>query len=137
MRVSKTVREYIEKKVVERVAPKYEAEAQEAKRQRDIVESIREMARVAANEAYKKVIMEEGAKHDFIAINEDAFKYLSVSTHYNLLDIPGSGELSSVHRWQTRKSNEIDEVISNIIVELELGGTRADLERMLAEIGEG
>lgn len=31
--------------------------------------------------------------------------------------------------------DEAKEIVQNIIVELELGGTKADLERLLAEIG--
>jgi hypothetical protein len=42
--------------------------------------------------------------------------------------------LNSVHKWESRMRNEIQEAVQNIIVALELGGNKADLDRMLSEL---
>ena len=41
---------------------------------------------------------------------------------------------NSVYKWESRYSEEVDKIVDNIIVTLELGGNKADLDRMLNEI---
>ena len=40
----------------------------------------------------------------------------------------------SIHHWSDRMREEINKIVDDIIVTLELGGNKADLDRMLSEI---
>ena len=42
--------------------------------------------------------------------------------------------INSVHKYAGRMHDEIQETVQNIIVTLELGGNKADLDRMLSEL---
>ena len=53
---------------------------------------------------------------------------------YSPINIVDRHMNSSVHNWQNRARAEIKEKVDDIIVTLELGGTKADLERMISEI---
>lgn len=53
---------------------------------------------------------------------------------YSPINIVDRHKDSSVHNWNNRARAEIKEKVDDIIVTLELGGTKADLERMISEI---
>lgn len=131
MRVTKTVKEYIEKCVREKVYKKYETEANEAKRQNDILsdfeEDMNKLIRKMAEEKIKAFIEE----NSFIEVTDN--KGWSVNYGYTL-KIKNRIYENSVHNWRHRADKETNEKVTDIIVTLELGGTRADLDRMLSEI---
>lgn len=141
MRVSKTVKEYIAKEVRTRMEPKFQADAEESKRQQELHDSILKTAREAAKAAWMKVIDEALARPgmDFLEDKRSDGGYQRIPTFYasNAITIKDSVYANSVHGWRTRLDHAVDEAVKKIIVELELGGTKADLERLLAEIGEG
>ena len=131
MRVSKTVREYIEKKVSEKVNAKYDAERIEAERQNkvkdDFWNSLSEELEALAAERVNEFLeensfAEKGARKAIISYYTDA---IIVADRYMA---------SSVHNWRNRARAEIKEKVEDIIVTLELGGTKEDLERMINEI---
>lgn len=131
MRVSKTVREYIEKKVSEKVNAKYDAERIEAERQNkvknDFWDSLSEELEAIAAERVNKFLeensfAEKGARNTIISYYTDAI--IVADRHMT----------SSVHNWRNRARTEIKEKVEDIIVTLELGGTKEDLERMINEI---
>lgn len=131
MRVTKTIKEYIEKKVDEKISAKYEAEKLEAERQTKIENEILEAASKAALEVFAKTIKNAVANIDFLEINEECFPTCYRS---NAISIKDKCYVNSVHRWTTRKNKEVKEKVDDIIVALELGGTKADLDKMLSEI---
>ena len=131
MRVSKTVREYIEKKVSEKVNAKYDAERIEAERQNkvknDFWDSLSKELEALAAERVNKFLEEnsfagKGARNNIISYYTDAI--IVADRHMT----------SSVHNWRNRARTEIKEKVEDIIVTLELGGTKEDLERMINEI---
>lgn len=131
MRVSKTVREYIEKKVSEKVNAKYDVERIEAERQNkvknDFLDSLSEELEALAAERVNKFLeensfAERGARNTIISYYTDA------------IIIADRHMISSVHNWRNRARTEIKEKVEDIIVTLELGGTKEDLERMINEI---
>ena len=131
MRVSKTVREYIEKKVSEKVNAKYDVERIEAERQNkvknDFLDSLSEELEALAAERVNKFLeensfAERGARNTIISYYTDA------------IIIADRHMISSVHNWRNRARIEIKEKVEDIIVTLELGGTKEDLERMINEI---
>jgi hypothetical protein len=41
---------------------------------------------------------------------------------------------NEIYKWRVAFQKEVDEKVQNIIVTLELGGNKADLDRMLSEL---
>jgi hypothetical protein len=130
MRVTKTVREYIEKKVAEKVYVKYEAEKLEARRQNKEIGDFVEELENAMNEYVEKHIKMFVEEHPY-AERSSRNSFVSFYNPFNIIDRHVN---SSVHNWQSRARAEIKEKVDDIIVTLELGGTKADLERMISEI---
>ena len=129
MRVTKIIREYVEKTIAERISYGEPTKAfAEAKK-------LMEEERVAAEKDIKAYAeMRLGNVNDRMP---DEFKiYLTTSsivhsTYYN-------APLAAAARDHEREvQNKRREAIDNILLNLELGATKADLERLIAEaIGE-
>lgn len=130
MRATKTVREYIEKKVAEKVYVKYEAEKLEAARQNEEINNFVEELGDVVNEYVEKHIKMFVEEHPYA---ERGARDRLVS-FYSPINVVDRHMRSSVHNWQSRARAEIKEKVDDIIVTLELGGTKADLERMISEI---
>lgn len=131
MRITKVVKEYIEERITEKVLPKYELEKIEAERQLEIknkfFEELTEELEAIATERMEKFL----AENPFLERSEKQ----NISTvYYSAVNIIDRHLFSSVHNWKTRAKEEINNKTKNIIVALELGGTKEDLERMISEI---
>ena len=131
MRITKVVKEYIEERITEKVLPKYELEKIEAERQLEVknkfFEELAEELEAIATERMEKFL----AKNPFLK----RLKKQNISTvYYSSVDFIDRYHLSSVHNWKTRAKEEISNKTRNIILALELGGTKEDLERMISEI---
>ena len=139
MRVTKTVREYIEKEVAAHMERKYAVEAAEAKRQRNLYEAIEAEALRAATQAYE-VVVERGIKENhaegLLEISKTFPEGVQLSYNYrsNKLRLTHESEYASVLNWRRRMQEEAKEKCEEIIVTLELGGSRAELIQMLAKI---
>ena len=96
MRVTKTVKDYIEKCVREKVYKKYEAEEAEAKRQNDILsnfeEELEELIRKTAKEKIDTFVEE----NDFIEVSDSSW---SVNGGYKL-SIKNIMYENSVCQWK-------------------------------------
>ena len=131
MRITKVVKEYIEERITEKVMPKYELEKIEAERQLEVknkfFEELAEELEAIATERMEKFI----AGNPFLKKT----KKQNISTvYYDSVNFTDRYLLSSVHNWKKRAKEEISNKTRNIIVALELGGTKEDLERMISEI---
>lgn len=131
MRVSKTVREYIEKKVSEKVNAKYDAERIEAERQKKVMDdfwnNLSEEFKALAAERVNKFLEEN-------SFAEKGTRNITLSYYTDAIIVADRHMTSSVHNWRNRARAEIKEKVEDIIVTLELGGTKEDLERMINEI---
>lgn len=129
MRVTKTVKEYIEKEVSSRIYKKYEAEEACAKYEDEQKEKLYEACMKAAQAAVEQIVNEN--KLDFIETNriDDC-----LSLRYNTFTIKDGNDINSCHRWKSRFNAEVNEKVNEIIVELELGGDRAKLTEMLSAL---
>ena len=134
MRVTKAVREYIEKQVRAKIEKKYEAEKNESKRIKDIKADIETRAAEAARQAAITVFMEAKNYEDILDFDEKSAQDIYMSGYSRVLALKDKVYQSSIHNWSHRMQNEIDEKVQDIIVTLELGGNKADLDRMLSEI---
>jgi hypothetical protein len=127
MRVTKTVKEYIAKQVASKF-PKTEIELYQEQQE--------QIASKMNQEYYDRV---EKAKADIIV--ELAQKYKiheeEIAIRHNYGNVFSTFNTPTAMKANTAKSERqkaIHEKIDDIIVTLELGGTKADLERLLAEI---
>ena len=133
MRVTKKVENYIREQVKAKVMPKYEAEKAEARRVLDIKNDIENRASKAAKEAAMTVYAEVKEYSELFELNEDSIQR-SYFASYNPITIKNWRYSSSVYTWESRYAEEVNKTVDNIIVTLELGGNKADLDRMLSEI---
>ena len=133
MRVTKKVENYIREQVKAKVMPKYEAEKAESKRILNIKNDIENRASKAAREAAMAVFAEAREYGDILELDESSIQnsYLSC---YHPIHIKDFCYTNSVHKWESRYAEEVDKIVDNIIVTLELGGNKADLDRMLSEL---
>ena len=125
MRVSKVVREYIIQKVTEKYAARLKAVGAEyEKTQKKIYEAM---------EAFK-----EKAEAELLAIvaeNSDGFNFeFRYSKPIALGSIADREAQDKIYEEERKIRAERDEKINNIIIELELGGNKETLERLLAEL---
>lgn len=133
MRVTKKVENYIREQVKAKVMPKYEAEKAESKRIIDIKNDIENRASKAAKQAAMAVFAEAKEYGDIFELNEDSIQRAYLSC-YNPVRIKDFSYTDSIHKWESRYAEEVNKIVDNIIVTLELGGNKADLDRMLNEI---
>lgn len=134
MRVTKTIREYIEKEVKARLDPKYEAEKKEAERQTKAKNDFLEGCQAAAEAAFDAYF-----EAHFSEISDFCEDVRSDKSHYSNLcyravEITDRMYSTSVHNWESRRRAEAKAKVEEIIVELELGGTKAELMAMLEKI---
>lgn len=134
MRVTKAVREYIEKQVRAKIEKKYEAEKNESKRIKDIKEDIETRAAEAARQAAIAVFMEAKNYEDILDFDEKSMQDIYTGGFRRVLNLKDKVYQNSIHNWSYRMQNEVDGKVQDIIVTLELGGNKADLDRMLSEI---
>lgn len=135
MRVTKNIREYIEKEVRIRIENRYAEEKAEAKRQKDLLSEFLEGASAAAEAAYIAYCTEHFA-------NISEFAALDVESEYSrphfyssrTATIKDMHYTSSVHNWNQRLNTEVKDIVTDIVVTLELGGTRKELDEMLANL---
>lgn len=133
MRVTKKVENYIREQVKAKVMPKYEAEKAETSRVLGIKNDIENRASKAAKEAAMAVYAEAKEHGELFELNEDSIQrsYLNC---YNPITIKNWCCSNSVYKWESRYAEEVNKIVNDIIVTLELGGNKADLDRMLSEI---
>ena len=127
MRVTKTVKEYIAKQVASKF-PKTEIE---------LYQEQQEQIASRMNEEYQDRI--EKAKADIIAsmAKEYEIHEEEIAIRHNYGNVFSTFNTPTAMKANTAKSERqkaINSKIEDIVVTLELGGTKADLEKMLAEI---
>jgi len=130
MRVSKTVREYISDQVYTKLKKKYDpiitAEQERQKRIETFCDGLNdEIVTLIITRSQEFMTANPGTQ----MVNRDIRDCLNCRLPYWVEPIPYEG-LSTFKR----REDEAEKIIRNIVVEMELGGTKADLERLLAEI---
>ena len=131
MRVSKTVRSYIEKRVKEKFSA-ISPEEQTYKELQEIMSEAQEKARERISESNQKILADINAYYglkDEFAFRERENQCLVYGPY-----IANTPIAIKAREEEKKRRDKIGETIENIIVNLELGGTKEDLERMLKEI---
>ena len=127
MRVTKTVKDYIAKQVASKF-PKTEIELYQEQQE--------QIASQMNQEYYDRV---EKAKAEIIASLAQEYKInegdIAIRNNYgNVFSAFNTPTAMLANTAKSERQKTINENIDDIIVTLELGGTKADLEKMLAEI---
>ena len=128
MRVSKTVKDYIEKQVRAKF-PKTEEELQYEKVNHTVNTAnneYHELMAQARQEIVKKLVEKYGLTDNMVE-EKTSYSYSPFGTWK-------TKEREQANKAERERNTAINETIENIVVTLELGGTKADLEKMLAEI---
>lgn len=137
MRVTKTIREYIEKEVKARIAPRYEEQKAEAKRQETLLSDFLEGARKAAETAWMEYFEANFPEIADFCDDDRKDRYgNNIPSFYNsrCVSIRNKHYSNSVHNWHSQMTAEANKIVNEIVVELELGGTKAELMEMLNKI---
>lgn len=127
MRVSKTVKEYIVKKVCAVYNPRInEIDVDYKCKREELLAKIRSTME-KAEEEIKQIIADNCDTWNFkVLYGRDV-----LSMTHNI------GDMDAEYKYRIEKDNlreQRDEKIENIIVELELGGNKETLEKLLAEL---
>lgn len=129
MRVTKTVKGYIEKQVREKYKPLIAEIDLDYKVKKEEVNKKIECAVAEFEKQIQAIVADNCEKYNFTA---DTYR-----TDATYLDWRGVWDTKAEQEFRDKRRSlevERDEKIENIIVELELGGNRATLEKMLNEI---
>jgi hypothetical protein len=129
MRVTKTVKEYINKKVAEKYKPLIAEIDLDYKVKKEEVNKKIECAVEEFEKQLKAIVADNNDKWTFDVAERWGKK--NILSWYEVSDKVAENEY-----WQQKRrlEDEMHEKVENIIVELELGGTRETLEKMLSEI---
>lgn len=133
MRVTKTIKEYITKRVKVKFPMAEEEKAVRQKieeiddRVEQINKKIKEYALDLCETANKDLQIYHWDVLDKIHINNGNFY---ANSGWN------SPYQQKLNTLRSERENKVNEKVKDIIVTLELGGTKADLDKMLAEVGE-
>ena len=132
MRVTRLIREYVEKKVKENY-PKTVAELVYEEHNNNISDAITE-ANEKVYEYAKKLAEELNEKYGFPADSN-----LKACDHYNSITNKydyDSEIYQAFRKARDERQKKIAEKIEEILLTLELGGTKADLDEMLKNVGK-
>ena len=128
MRVSKVVKEYIEKQVCAKF-PKSENEIKAEEVSSLVTKANQEMLELmdkAKKEIANSIIAKYGLTEE-MGKQDSAYHEYKFSTWNSPLEMKANTD-------RANRKKAINQKIEDIIVTLELGGTKADLEKMLSEI---
>lgn len=131
MRATKLIREYVTKKVNEAYPLTAEELAWEELEHKMF--EAREKADKIVREFAEKVIADLNAENRFEAeYGLEMYKHYSVTTYGHCNN---SKVYNAYRKAREEREKKINETIEEILINLELGGTRKDLDEMLANLG--
>ena len=124
MRVTKLIREYVEKSVKAIYEPKIEAVGEEYQTRKKALEEQLETFVKQADVSARKIIADAGFE---IRYNRDCFVQSYGSVCIKKLEDENNAKRNALHA-------EMREKINDILLNLELGATRAELDEMIKNL---
>lgn len=128
MRVTKLIKNYVEESVNAIYNPQIDAVGEEYFARRDAVQAIINEKVAAQVKELDAIVAESGFEYQYNHMS----RYNENLQFHNTLIQPS--ELDAITVRKARLREEKKKAIENILLTLELGGTKADLDKMLAEI---
>lgn len=133
MRVTKTVREYIAKEVNNRVKARYVDEQAIAEKQDKAIQAFREACMQYAQEAYNTYFDEHFNEVKDFADDMRSAGHFGVSVYGYPVKMKAE-TCTTINQLNSKIYTEANDIINDIVVTLELGGTKAELMEMLNNI---
>lgn len=134
MKVTKLIREYVAEQITAKY-PETEAEKQYTKEIKIIEDKVQELNEKLKNyaldlceQANKDLGIDDWARDDHI--------HLYSPTRYLLSSGWNNPYAKSLNSLKNNRDKKISDTIKNILVNLELGATKAELDEMLKNLGE-
>ena len=124
MKITNEVRTYVEKKVKAQFKAESDALTDALNAESAKLENAKEMAKQAAIEVLEKVYgekIDEGSV--YLSLNSQGYPYRGWAPAYKQELFDKQGALN----------RKISEIVEEILVDLSLGGTKADIERLISE----
>lgn len=134
MRVTKLIREYVGKRVNE-AYPKTSAELHWEEKKAQMSKAMEEgdkLIQAYIEEVCSALNTQYGFEGEYCLKDCGRMSHIGTSYRWECKD----SLYVAAKKAQDERHTKIAETIENILVSLELGGTRAELEEMLAKIGE-
>lgn len=138
MRVTKLIKDYVEKSVA-KAMPNREEKADEIQVEYEALEKdIDNYAKKRMAEFLEKHKGNvRGSYSDYSYDLFEKIKYCLIRDTYTHTPPIRTKSLDEIHEENKRLAEARRNIVNNILVNLELGGTKADLDRMIAELGKG
>ena len=138
MKVTRLIREYVEKSVAKAMPSKKVPDCSAREEYYAIEEEIRAFAEKKFDEFMSKHKGEVKAYYGGYDYDhpEENDHYIKKDFRVCLPSLRYKAE-DSIHKENEENNNARKEAIENILINLELGGTKADLDKMIAELGKG
>ena len=127
MRVTKLIREYVEKNVNAVYEPKIEAIGVEYQERKETLNKQLDDLVEQANASAKKMIADAGFE---LRYNRSCFIQSYGSVYIKKLEDENNAKRNALHA-------EMREKINDILLNLELGATRAELDEMIKNLAQG
>lgn len=132
MRVTKLIKEYVEREIKARIPKSAEEVAWETERERmnEAITEGNERIEALEKEVAKELNLKYGFTKDYCLIPKK--HYSTITDKYY-----GDSEIYKAYCKAKREREEkIFKAIEEILLTLELGGTKTELEEMLAKVGQ-
>ena len=129
MKMTKTIREFIEEQVTERA--ENDAKLNELRETADAARDRWEDAKKAALKEFNAKLEELGAAHGLACIDYYGKPVKPQITGFQYVDCRYLPEVKAYDEYRAQLNNKRDRAIKDIIVSMELGGTKAELMEMI------
>lgn len=138
MKVTKLIREYVEKSVAKAMPNKKVPDCSAREEYYALEDEIKAFAEKKFDEFMSKHKGEVKAYYGGYDYDhsEETAHYIKKEICFRFPGLRYKAE-DSMHKENEEISEARKEAIENILISLELGGTKADLDRMIAELGKG
>ena len=129
MKMTKTIREFIEEKVTERA--ENDAKLNELREVADAARDSWDNAKKAALKEFNAKLEELGAAHGLACIDYYGKPVKPQITGFQYVDCRYLPEVKAYDEYRAQLNNKRDRAIKDIIVSMELGGTKKELMEMI------
>ena len=132
MKMTKAIREFIEEQVTERAEGN--AKLVELREAADVARERWNNAKEAARKEFNAKLAELGAAHGLACIDYDGKPVNPQITGFQYVDCRYLPEVKAYNEYRAQLNSKCDRAIKDIIVFMELGGTKAELMEMIAAL---
>lgn len=131
MRVTRTIKDYITRRVNEIYQPKINGIDADYRKEQDAIEEKIYSAVKRFDEELKAIVAENCKNYNFKA---GRYSYNSTTEFLSVVGVSDKEAENSFYDKKRKLTDEKNLKIEEIIVELELGGTKETLEKLLSEL---